>query len=151
MKKYILAFLLLVSVSQLFAEDFNPKSFHADINQISPMAYPPEFVDGFYLELENDSVSLYLPYMGTLDVAPMGNGSDLNFEKQPISNYKTEKGKKGATTVSFNVDRGFIELRFRITAFDNNNISINLIRSDGQPCGYYGEWKAIEKKDKKKK
>ena len=145
MKKLIIAILFLVSLSPLLAENFNPKSFHADINRISPMGFPSDFVDGFYMELANDSVSLYLPYIGTLDMAPIGHDSDLNFEKQPISNYKTEKGKKGATIVKFSVSRGIVEFKFQIKAYDNNSIDIDLIRSDGQPCGYYGEWNAIEK------
>lgn len=122
----------------VFAGDFNAKSFKIEVNQMQPMAYPMQSVNDFSIEVKNDSINMYLPYMGELHTAPTDNDG-LNF-KEHISQFKVEKGKKDKTIVTFNVRHNIVEYRFRITVFPNNTADINLDRSDGQPCSYYGSW-----------
>lgn len=147
MKYLLLALLLAFLPSVVSAEDFDPKAFHIEVDRILPMGFPSNYVDGFYMELKNDSVSMYMPYVGSLDMAPIGADSGLNFTDEPIYDYKTEKGKKDVTMVTFKVKPGIVEFCFRIKAFTNNVADIDLTRTDGQPCGYYGEWRGLTPKD----
>lgn len=119
--------------------------FKADINEMSPMAYPARTgLTDFSFEMRNDSAFLHLPYMGQV-YNPTFSNDGLNFSA-PCSNLSVKATKKkDGKTVSFSMRHDIVTYRFNVKLWDNNNIEVYMQPSNAQSCHYRGEWEAITK------
>lgn len=123
---------------------FLPQNFSVDIDFIQPLRFTPRNVSGFSMDVKGDSVFLYLPYEGELHTASLG-GNSLDFDNK-ASEMKRVMDKKGAEIVTFKMHRDAFFYEFRIVAFDNNNIDIQMQPSNGDACSYSGRWREFDEK-----
>ena len=147
MRKILLLLLLLLSASlparrkTVVMPAFDPRSFEVEVAYMDPLRWSPRSVSyGYSLAVNNDSVTVHLPYMGVAYQTDMDNDG-LNFER-PIESFFMGKGKKGRILLSFSCRKGFISYLFRLTIYPNGKADIHLSPSNADAVGYEGEWNA---------
>ncbi len=144
MRDILLALLFLVSMHSFAQEHFDPKTFRAEIQEMSPMKYPSRQVSyGYSLELRNDSAFVYLPYMGEVYM-PTFDNQGINFQC-PYTGMSIRKNKKGtATLVTFSIHQGTVGYTFKATAYNNGRFYLDMMPSNAQSCSYMGYLKEKE-------
>jgi hypothetical protein len=132
----VLLFGLFVAVS---AYSFNPQKFYISVSRMNPMGYPSKDVDyGYSLKLSNDSVHLYLPYMGRAFQLPYGGGDGLNFD-EPIKGFKSRTLKKGGYRISFTTRHEMSTYQFYIELYpEANSAYISVVPSNCEAISYLG-------------
>ena len=143
LRKLILLVFLLLAVS---ASAFTPTHFRINVIRMNPMAYPSRDVSyGYMLSVKNDSVNLYLPYMGRAYQLPYGGGDGLNF-KEPIKNFKYKIAKKGGYKISFETRHEQEIYKFNIVIYpETGSASIDVIPNQRQQIGYDARLDSEEK------
>jgi hypothetical protein len=134
LRKSLLLVFLLVAVS---VSAFTPTHFRISVIRMNPMAYPSRDVSyGYMLSVKNDSVNLYLPYMGRAYQLPYGGGDGLNF-KEPIKSFKYKIGKKGGYKISFETRHEQEIYKFNIVIYpETGSASIDVIPNQRQQISY---------------
>lgn len=145
MTKQLFGLLLFAGSLNVAAEGIE---FKADINEMSPMAYPSRSgLTDFSFEMRNDSAFVHLPYMGEV-YNPTFNNEGLNFD-EPCSGLTVKPTKKNdGKILKFSLRHDIAVYQFDITLWDNNSINIFMQPSNAQSCSYMGEWEKPVKKEK---
>ena len=85
--------------AQTIKKALDEHTYKIDIDYMTPMKGRSRALTTLYsLEVKNDSIFSYLPYVGEAYNVPYGGGKGLNFQA-PISQYESKEGKKGATEI----------------------------------------------------
>lgn len=121
----------------LAAGVFNPKDFEIRVEVMCPHAYSPKYVSyGYSLALHNDSVFVYLPYMGRV-YQPVLTDNGLQFVS-PVKDFKVEEKRNGDLVINFTAKNGIIYCRFLVTVRENGDANIFLSPSNAQAISYDG-------------
>ena len=91
----------------------------------------------YSLEVRGDTLVSYLPYFGRAYSVPYGGGKGLNFTA-PIMEYRSEKGRRGSTTISMKVRNEEDLYMFTLDVFDDGNTSIDVRPQEREPISYSG-------------
>lgn len=144
MRPLLFATALAMSLGIYAQAEFDPKTFKAEIQEMSPMKYPSRQVSyGYSLELRNDSAFVYLPYMGEVYM-PSFDNQGINFQC-PYTGMSVRKNKKGtATLVTFSIHQGTVGYTFKATAYNNGRFYLDMMPSNAQSCSYMGYIKEKE-------
>lgn len=137
MKKSFISIMMLLGTLSVNAQKIE---FKADINEMSPMAFPARSgLSGYSFDMRNDSVFVHLPYMGEV-YNPTFSNDGLNFE-EPYSDLSVESTKKkDGKIIGFIMKHDIVTYKFKITLWDNNRLDIFMQPSNAQICNYMGEW-----------
>lgn len=92
----------------------------------------------FSLEVKGDTLISYLPYFGRAYNVPYGGGKGLNFTA-PITEYSSEKGRKGATMVRITVKNEEDFYTYLLEIYDNGSTTVNLRARERESIRYSGE------------
>ena len=143
LRKLLLSMFLLLALS---ASAFTPTCFRINVIRMNPMAYPSREVSyGYMLSLKNDSVNLYLPYMGRAYQLPYGGGDGLNF-KEPIKNFKYKTTKRGGYKISFETRHEQEIYKFNIVIYpETGSASIDVTPNQRQQISYDARLESGEK------
>jgi len=98
----------------------------------------------YSLTVKGDSVNSYLPYFGRAYSVPYGGGSGLNFEGM-LMDYKTQKGRRDLTTVTFTVKSPDDLIRYQVDIWPGGNASIQVTPQNRQSINFDGT--LVEKRD----
>lgn len=143
MKKALLTlpFLLLpwlCPTSTMAQQQAESVAFSIDVNEMIPLRYQSRMLSyGYSIEVRNDSLSCYLPYMGQVQQPELDN-SGLDF-KSPLLALKSAKGKKGQTNIVLICKKNFITYQFNITVLPTGKCYIRLTPSNADGISYEGE------------
>ena len=101
----------------------------------------------YSLEVKNDSIFSYLPYVGEAYNVPYGGGKGLNFQA-PISQYESKEGKKGTIEIKLKTRNEEDSYTYRITVFTNGSTQIYVQPNNRQSISFSGKMNLNDKIDK---
>lgn len=112
------------------------------------MMYPPRgkavnVSPDYSLEVKGDTLISYLPYFGRAYNVPYGGGKGLNFTA-PISEYSSEKGRKGATQVTIKVTNEEDIYTYLLEIYDTGSTSVDVRSRERESIRYSGNMEGIE-------
>lgn len=115
------------------------RTYKINVNRMQPMRGSSRTLTTDYsVKVRNDSVHSYLPYFGVAYNIPYGGGKGLVFS-EPITEYKTEKLKKGRTRIEFKTRSEGYEYQYSLTVYPNGSTTIHVQPSNRQAISYTGE------------
>ena len=118
---------------------FDAYNFKIEMTDMYPRRWGSRTLSyGYSLEVRNDSVISYLPYMGVQHIADFDNDG-LRF-KLPLKAIKARNLKKGRREVVFTCRKGIAEYKFRVTAYPGGKADVDLMPSNADGISYMGEW-----------
>jgi hypothetical protein len=95
---------------------------------------------GWSLEVKNDSLFSYLPYMGRAYNVPFGGGKGLNFDA-PIKNYRDGLWQKNLRKIDFDATNDEDTYHYTIDVYENGNATINVVARERDPITFSGVMK----------
>ena len=110
-----------------------------DITSMHTMRYGMKAVTpDFYLELRNDTLRSYLPYLGQAYQTPMMSPSQgLNFE-EPVLRYQQSKKKEHQYEILINVKTKEDAYVYWIDIYDSGEASIRVRSNNRDPISFDG-------------
>lgn len=142
MRRFCLFLLALLCLSGVSA--VNTREFRINVWRMLPMTYPSREVSyGYFLQVRNDSVQLYLPYMGVAYQAPYGGGDGLDF-KRPITDFVEKSGKKGRQRISFRTSNQGFRYDIFIEFLPSGPATIDVVPINAQRISYDGDTVDLE-------
>lgn len=140
--KRLFTMMMLLTMMVLPSMSQENKGIYIEPNMMIPMKFPSKMLEGgYFLKLKNDTIDLYLPYMGET-YSPVFNSDGLNF-KEPVKNVKVQvKNKKNSTrtTTNLEVEHQGIKYKIQLTTWgvdENGQIDVN--PNNGTSCSYSGQ------------
>lgn len=124
--------------AKMVTEALNVRKYKIDITRMIPSKGPAKSVSSYSIEVRNDSLISYLPYVGRAYSVPYGGGNGLNFSA-PISNYKESKGKNGARDIEISVTNSEDTYKYSLKVYDNGNSSLNVQSRQREQISYSGD------------
>jgi len=91
---------------------------------------------GYGIDLKDDMVTVFLPYVGEVRQATYGTGVSLNFTS-PVGNYQ-ERRTTDRTYIAFTVINQGYKHAVRLEIFNNGKCSIDVDASHIDPISYEG-------------
>ena len=124
---------------QMVNKALDMRQWHIDITAMNTMRYGARTVaTDFYLELRNDTLRSYLPYLGQAHVAPMyGYAQGLNFEV-PVLGYQ-EKLVKDCRMLDLDVKTQEDRLHYTIEVYDTGKASVRVSSVNRDPISFDGD------------
>ena len=115
------------------------RNYKIGINRIYPMKGGSKSVSfGYSVEVRNDSLISYLPYIGRAYNVPYGGGKGLNFDA-PIQSYQESQLKNGKQHIEIGVTNEEDTYQYSIDIFDNGSSSIDVQSRQRERISYSGE------------
>lgn len=107
-------------------EAIDSRTYKINVNRMQPMRGSSRTLTTDYsLKVGNDSVHSYLPYFGVAYNIPYGGGKGLVFS-EPITDYTTEKLKKGRVRIEFKTRSEGYEHGYSLTVYPNGSVTIHV-------------------------
>ena len=127
---------------QIVAEAIAKRQVRIDITSMNTMRYGGRSVTGdFFLELKNDTLHSYLPYLGQAYKSSYVSPSiGLNFEK-PIQNYIESHTKKNRTQLHLDVRTEEDSYHYTIEIYDTGEAYIHVKSQFRDPISFTGSMK----------
>lgn len=92
----------------------------------------------YSVEIRNDSVFSYLPYVGVAYRLPYGGGKGLIFDA-PLTNYRMDVTPKGMFKVSFDTRTDEDTFTYRLTIWNNGSASIDIQPINRESISFAGD------------
>ncbi|MBR1464505.1 MAG: DUF4251 domain-containing protein [Prevotella sp.] len=125
-------------------EMLDNRHFKIEVDMMHPLNYPSKSLSTYFsMEIRNDSILSYLPYLGRAYQVPYGGGKALNFEA-PIRQYQESFPKKHMRRIELSTDNGEDILFYSIEVFANGNSTIHVQSRNRQSISFDGEMKIDE-------
>lgn len=126
-------------VAETIQKALDAQAYKIDVDYMYPMKGRSRALTSLYsLEVKNDSIYSYLPYVGEAYSVPYGGGKGLNF-RAPISQYESKAGKKGATEVILKTRNEEDSYTFRITVYKDGTSRIHVQPNNRQSISFSGK------------
>lgn len=114
------------------------RDYKISIDRMFPMKGSSKSVSyGYSVEVRNDSLISYLPYIGGAYNVPYGGGKGLNFSER-IRDYKESKKNNGQRHIEIDVINDEDTYLYTIEVFDNGNSSIDVTSRQRDRISYSG-------------
>ena len=125
-------------------EMLDNRHFKIEVDMMHPLNYPSKSLTSYFsLEIRNDSILSYLPYLGRAYQVPYGGGKALNFDA-PIRQYQESFPKKHMRRIDLSTDNGEDLLFYSIEVFTNGKSTIYVQSRNRQSISFDGEMKVDE-------
>ena len=120
-------------------EAVEKRQWNIDVNSMHTMRYGSKMVSSdFSLELRNDTLISYLPYLGQAQRAPMMSPSQgLNFVA-PVLHYRQQKKKEHQYEIEIDVRTQEDTYKYWIELFDTGEASIRVNANNRDPIDFGG-------------
>lgn len=120
-------------------EAVEKRRWRIDVNSMHTMRYGTKMVTpDFFLELRNDTLRSYLPYLGQAHRAPMGLPEQgLNFETQVLQ-YQQNKQKEHLYEIEIKVRTQEDAYNYWVEIFDSGEANIRVRSNDRDPISFDG-------------
>lgn len=93
---------------------------------------------GYTVEVRNDSLFSYLPYIGRAYQIPYGGGKGLNFSER-IGSYQESQGKNGVRHMEIGVRNDEDTYLYTIDVWDNGTSQIDVQPRQRERISYSGD------------
>lgn len=128
----------LAELAKKVTKCLDERHYTIDVQMMMPQGGPARNVSGNWsLEVRNDSLFSYLPYVGRAFNIPMGGGKGLNFTA-PIIHYTEATGKNGKRRIEIDVRNDEDSYNYMIEVFDNGNASIDVTARERDNISFSG-------------
>ena len=114
------------------------RKYKIDITRMIPSRGPAKSVSSHSIEVRNDSLISYLPYIGRAYNVPYGGGNGLNFSA-PISSYKETTKKNGLREIEILATNSEDTYTYSLSVWDNGSSSINVQSRQREQISYSGD------------
>ena len=115
------------------------RNYKIGIDHMYPMKGGAKNVSyGYSVEVRNDSLISYLPYIGRAYNVPYGGGKGLNFDA-PIESYQEAQMKNGQWQIEIGLKNDEDTYHYTIKVFDNGNASIDVQPRQRERISYSGQ------------
>ena len=115
------------------------KRFMINVDYMYPLSGTPKHLSyGYSLEVRNDSLISYLPYMGRAYSVPYGGGKALNFEA-PLKNYKEVEGSRNLRRIYVQVYNDEDIYTYMFEVFANGKSTVHVDSRNRQPISFDGD------------
>lgn len=126
-------------IAETIQKALDAQTYKIDVDYMYPMKGRSRALTSLYsLEVKNDSIYSYLPYVGEAYSVPYGGGKGLNF-RAPISQYESKAGKKGVTEVILKTRNEEDSYTFRITVYKDGTSRIHVQPNNRQSISFSGK------------
>ena len=116
----------------------NNRDFKIAIDRMFPMRGSSRHVTyGYSVEVRNDTLISYLPYVGRAYNVPYGGGKGLNFSA-PIGSYQEFMKRNGRRHIEIGVTNDEDTYFYTIEVFDNGNSSVDVRARQRERISYSG-------------
>ena len=113
------------------------KQWHVDITSMNTLRYGSRTVTSdFYLELRDDTLHSYLPYLGQAQMSTMSPSIGLNFE-EPVLKYNESRPKK-YTQIDIDARTREDSYHYVIEMYDNGRAYIRVRSLNRDPISFDG-------------
>lgn len=117
------------------------RQYEISVQMMFPLKGPGKnLTSGWSLEVKNDSLFSYLPYMGRAYNVPFGGGKGLNFDA-PIKNYRDGMWQKNLRKIDFDATNDEDTYHYTIDVYENGNATINVVARERDPITFSGMMK----------
>lgn len=115
------------------------RQWRIDVVSMNPMRYGARMVSpDFYLELRNDTLRSYLPYLGQVHRAPMSSPSkNLNFE-EPVLRYQQTRKKDRLHQIEIDTRTDEDVYHYWIDLYDSGEATIRVRSNYHDPISFDG-------------
>ena len=115
------------------------RQYKIGINRMYPMKGSSKSVSASYaVEVRNDSLISYLPYIGRAYQVPYGGGKGLNFSER-IGSYQESQTKKGLRRIEIGVKNEEDTYLYTIDVWENGSSQIDVQARQRERISYSGE------------
>ena len=115
------------------------RNYTIDVDRMIPMKGGSKSVSyGYSVEVRNDSLISYLPYIGRAYNVPYGGGKGLNFSER-IGSYQESQKKNGLRHIEISLTNDEDTYHYIIEVFDNGNSTIDVQSRQREPISYTGQ------------
>ena len=115
------------------------RNYKISIDRMFPMKGSSKSVSyGYSVEVRNDSLISYLPYIGGAYNVPYGGGKGLNFSER-ISSYKESQKNNGQRQIEINVMNEEDTYVYTLKVYDNGSSSIDVQSRQRDHISYSGQ------------
>ena len=115
------------------------RDYKISVDRMFPMKGSSKSVSyGYSVEVRNDSLISYLPYIGGAYNVPYGGGKGLNF-KERISSYKESQKNNGQRQIEINVMNEEDTYVYTLKVYDNGSSSIDVQSRQRDHISYSGQ------------
>jgi hypothetical protein len=115
------------------------RDYKISVDRMFPMKGSSKSVSyGYSVEVRNDSLISYLPYIGGAYNVPYGGGKGLNF-KERISSYKESQKNNGQRQIEINVINEEDTYVYTLKVYDNGSSSIDVQSRQRDHISYSGQ------------
>lgn len=115
------------------------RDYKISVDRMFPMKGSSKSVSyGYSVEVRNDSLISYLPYIGGSYNVPYGGGKGLNF-KERISSYKESQKNNGQRQIEINVMNEEDTYVYTLKVYDNGSSSIDVQSRQRDHISYSGQ------------
>lgn len=126
-------------VRQVVTEAVSSRQLHIDIKSMNTMRYGMRMVTtDFFLELKDDTLVSYLPYLGQVHQAPMTSPSiGLNFE-MPVLRYAVSRPKTNYSRLEMNVRTQEDVYQYVVDVYDTGEAHISVLPQNRDAVSFDG-------------
>ena len=156
---FFLVFFTVFSAAVIHAQDstktirkiLEEKRYSFEPTSMTPMrGSTRQITGGFSLDVQGDTLRVYLPYIGRAYSAPYGS-SDAGYDFTSTNyEYEIKEGKKKSYNVTMKVKDRSASTTFYFTIYDNGSASLRANSSDKQDIAYNGYIKEPKQKKESK-
>ena len=115
------------------------RNYKINVDRMYPMKGSSKSVSyGYAVEVRNDSLISYLPYIGGAYNVPYGGGKGLNFSER-IGSYQESQKNNGQHQIVINVTNEEDSYVYTLKVFDNGSSSIDVQSRQRDHISYSGE------------
>ena len=115
------------------------RNYKISIDHMYPMKGGSKSVSfGYTVEVRNDSLFSYLPYIGRAYQIPYGGGKGLNFSER-IGSYQETQRKNGLRHIEIGVKNDEDTYLYTIEVWDNGKSQINVQARQRERISYSGD------------
>ena len=115
------------------------KHYLINVDRMYPLSGAPRHLTfGYSIEVRNDSLISYLPYMGRAYSVPYGGGKALNFEA-PLKNYKEVEGSRNLRRIYVQVYNDEDIYTYMFEVFANGKSTVHVDSRNRQPISFDGD------------
>ena len=115
------------------------RNYKISIDHMYPMKGGSKSVSfGYTVEVRNDSLFSYLPYIGRAYQIPYGGGKGLNFSER-IGSYQETQRKNGLQHIEIGVKNDEDTYLYTIEVWDNGKSQINVQARQRERISYSGD------------
>lgn len=126
-------------VVQCVNDSLNSGRYTVNFNYVHPQRFPSKaLTSSYFVRMDGDSLSCFLPYFGVAHQADFSNESPLNFNAR-VYEMDSSKPKKDLRRISFSAKHNNELFHFILEVFDNGNASLKINAMERDPIEFTGE------------